>query len=261
MVARCPHCGALLDEDFVADQPAEFDCPECDQPVQKAKLLSPQVQTEVLDTGRPAPEEASFRKEFSEPDEGLTSDTPPPGRLECVQKDYQLIILILPGSNRVVRSLGCMAVVWLSIVAVGTSVVVPAGLFRAGLPWEALPFVMIFGILFWGAGLVMLYFWLLARFGKTYVLVEPDRLVIRRVLFGRERLQEYPLDAHSRARLVESYQQNNQPVYKVAIRTASGKSASFGTFLSDEEKRWLVARINHHLRAPGKDKPQRYPQL
>ena len=249
MSLRCPHCGAALDEGFLALQGAEFDCPECDRTVRVAELQARTPDPEVAALEGPS---ADGGEAAEEP----ISDTPPPGRVECVQKDSQLIILILPGSNRVVRSLGCMAVTWVIIVGTITAVVLRAGVFRGGLPWEVLPFMAIFAIVFWGAGLVMLCCWLVGRFGKTYVLVEPERVVIRRVFFGRERLREYPLDTASHAELVESYRQNNQPVYHVAIRTASGKSAWFGTFLSDEEKRWLVARINRHLGVPNPPAPK-----
>ncbi|MCS7305798.1 MAG: zinc-ribbon domain-containing protein [Thermoguttaceae bacterium] len=249
MRLHCPHCGAVLDEGFLAAQGAEFDCPECDQPVRLEELQAADA-TEQLRAGQ----QPSYAEQLCEAAEPI-SDTPPPGRLECVQKDRQLIILILPGSNRVVRSLGCMAVVWLTMIAGMSIMMIRVGMFAMGFPWEALPLVAIFAVVFWGAGLAMLYFWLLGRFGKTYVLVEPDRVVIRRVLFGRERLQEYPLGPSSRAELVESYRQNNQPVYKVSISTPSGKAASFGTFLSDEEKHWLVARINRHLGAPVRRGP------
>ena len=39
---------------------------------------------------------------------------------------------------------------------------------------------------------------------------------------------------------------NYDPVYHVAVST-SGREAKFGTFLSREEKNWIVERINKHL--------------
>lgn len=252
MVLRCPYCQAPLEEEMLPLYGALFDCPECDRPVRVADL-PPGGASE----NQTRPEESFPSQPISESPEEAISDTPPPGRLQCVQRDSQLILLILPGSNPVVRSLGCMAVMWLSIIGVMTGVVLRVGLGQKALAWEVLPIVVLVGSVFWAVGLGMLYFWLLGRFGKSYILLEPDRVVIRRVLFGRERLQEYPLDHTCRAKLVESYRQNDRPVHKVAIRTATGKWASFGTFLSEEEKRWLVARINRHLGVParGKRKP------
>ena len=36
------------------------------------------------------------------------------------------------------------------------------------------------------------------------------------------------------------------PVYHVHV-TTTGRPAKFGTFLSREEKEWIVAQINRHL--------------
>ena len=244
MTWRCPHCGAPLDEGILATFGEEFDCPECDQTVRMDELQASQAAPQ-----QPHPESPVAHQEAAPAEEPI-SDTPPPGRLQCVQKDSQLILLILPGSNRAVRSLGCFAIFWLSMISFFTWMFLRMDLAAGNMPFPAGVFFLLVLSVFWIAGLVLLYCWLSGRFGKTYVLVEPDRAVVRHVLFGRERLREYPLDRTSHAKLVESYRQNDQPVYKIAITTASGAPASFGTFLSDEEKQWLVARINRHLGVP-----------
>jgi len=245
MSLRCPHCGAPLDEGILATFGEEFDCPECDQTVRMDELQASQAAPQ-----QPHPESPVAHQEAAPAEEPI-SDTPPPGRLQCVQKDSQLILLILPGSNRAVRSLGCFAIFWLSMISFFTWIFLRMDLAAGNMPFPAGVFFLLVLSVFWIAGLVLLYCWLSGRFGKTYVLVEPDRAVVRHVLFGRERLREYPLDRTSHAKLVESYRQNEHPVYKIAITTASGAPASFGTFLSDEEKDWLIARINRHLGVPN----------
>ena len=266
MSLRCPHCGAPLDEGILATFAEGFDCPECDRPVRLDELQAgqtpeqqPDAETAVSDreaapSEQPisdADEQASWLiSPGAAPAEEPISDTPPPGRLQCVQKDSQLIILILPGSNRAIRSLGCFTICWLSLLTLITVIFLridPAAgnEFLAGVLFLLLGLVVL--SVFWIVGLVLLYSWLSGRFGKTYVLVEPDRVVVRYVLFGRERFREYPLDRTSHAKLVESYKENEQPIYAIAITTTSGALASFGTFLSDDEKQWLVARINRHL--------------
>lgn len=236
MAYFCPHCGTSLEEAWAESMGPEFHCPECD-------ML---IRFEVLKGTPPSTGEPASLPDLALPEEETFSDTPPPGRIECRQIGSQLVILIRPGSNRAVRSLGCFAIVWLGFIGVLTLV------FASQAPVLGGHLLLLFAFLgvFWLAGGVMLYFWLLGRFGKTYVLFEPDRVVIRGVLFGRERLRQYPLDGTTHVELVEAYRQNEQPVYKVSIITASGKPVSFGTFLSDEEKNWLVARINRHLGVP-----------
>ena len=80
----------------------------------------------------------------------------------------------------------------------------------------------------------------------TCVLVEPERLVVKFELFGREKFREYVLDEESKAKLVERFRQNNRPVHAVAVTTRDD-DAKFGTFLSREQKDWIVERINRHL--------------
>jgi hypothetical protein len=108
----------------------------------------------------------------------------------------------------------------------------------------------------WLAGLALFYFWLRGRFGKTYVLIEPGRLIRKSELFGREKMREYCLDEYSRASLVADFHKGGDdhslgdPVYHVHV-TTTDRPAKFGTFLSREEKEWIVARINRHLGDPG----------
>ena len=51
-----------------------------------------------------------------------------------------------------------------------------------------------------------------------------------------------------RAELVESYQQNDVPVYKIVVN-GTNRSASFGTALAREDKAWLAKTINDFLDA------------
>jgi DNA-directed RNA polymerase subunit RPC12/RpoP len=227
----CPRCGAMLEEGFLATAGQEFDCPECDERV-RLDAVSPELsrRTEL----RPDVDVAA-----------LEPESPPGTRIDCRVADRQLVIYLKPGSSRAVRGIGCFAAAWLGFIGLFSGIILSAGDF-AGPGWTGGLMLVGFLGIFWAVGLGMLYFWLRGRFGKSYILVEPERLVLKTELFGREKFREYVLDPQSRAALAESYRQNEQPVYKVAVTTA-GKTASFGTFLSDEEKNWLVERINRHL--------------
>lgn len=228
----CPRCGAMLDGDFLATAGEELDCPECDQPVRRDAVMR----------GTAGPSEPEPAASDLQPESD--AEAPPGGRLDCRLIDRQLVIYIRPGTNRTVRAIGCFAVMWLGFMAVFTGIMVGAGAGLPDLP-GSLFFLLFLGV-FWAVGLGMFYFWIRGRFGKTYVLVEPGRLVMKTDLFGRESFKEYPLLVGSRAELAEAYSQNDRPVYKIVVPTAR-RSVGFGTFLSDEEKEWLVARINRHL--------------
>jgi hypothetical protein len=69
---------------------------------------------------------------------------------------------------------------------------------------------------------------------------------MQKVLFNRKRVTETTLTLQSRAELVESYKQNNTPVYRIEVQ-GSSNSAKFGTALSGAEKDWVVDRINEFL--------------
>ena len=56
----------------------------------------------------------------------------------------------------------------------------------------------------------------------------------------------YPLAGYSRAKLAVAHVFNGTPVHSVAVSTAE-EHPRFGTFLSPQEKYWLVCRINRHL--------------
>jgi hypothetical protein len=222
----CPHCGERLSDDFLRRAGEEFDCPECDYTIRLASI---------------APELAR-RGEGAADIEGFQDEGAPGNRLQCRVAGGQLVICIPPGSSKANRSLGCFGIVWTGFMVVMTGGMAFGGAFRDA---ESLIAVPILGI-FWAVGLTMVYFWFRGRFGKTYVLVERDRLVLKFVLLGREKYREYPLNQDSRASLQESYRENDRPVYRVAVSTAGG-DAKFGTFLESQEKQWIVDRINRHL--------------
>lgn len=229
--AFCPHCGAMLSEDFLRIAGDQFDCPECDQPIGLSDL-------------RLEGEQGGAREEL--PLAAFAEEQVPGGRVRCRSGAGRLLIHIPPGSNRNVRSLGCFAVLWLAITAAVSGAMLVVIIANAGGALFSLLFLIPFMGIFWTVGLVMLYFWVRGRFGKTSVLLEADRLVWELELFRRRKLREYALTGAGRAELVEAYRQNDQPVYKVSVSTAAGP-AGFGTFLAPEEKQWLVDRINRHL--------------
>ena len=225
----CPHCGTLLSEGFLAAAGDAFDCPECDGRVR-------------LSIGAPGRAESADGPDQPAVLVALAEESPPGERIRCQAAADQLVIYIAPGSSRRVRGVGLFGACWTGFIAVFTGMVVLAGGVEGA---RALVYVPFLGV-FWAVGLGVLYFWYRARFGTIYLLIEPDRLVKRFVLAGRERLREYALTHASRASLAVSYTENDRPVHCVAI-AAADKAVTFGTFLTDEEKRWLVERINRHL--------------
>lgn len=160
--------------------------------------------------------------------------------------DDRLVIAIPPGGKRA-RGIGCFAFAWLAITVPVSAVflLVDDANWEGG---EAPPlYVLIpfFGI-FWAVGIGMLIAWVRMRFTQIYLAVEREQFAIQKMLFGRKKLLKIPLDNQSRAGLVESYRENERPVYAVQIE-GIGATEKFGTGLSYEEKHWLTSTINQFL--------------
>jgi hypothetical protein len=191
----------------------------------------------------------------------LRDERPPGSRLQCRLCGQQLALEIPPCFSMSVASVGSFPLIYLG----GLVVFTVAAVFFALRDGEFWPFIPL-GLL-WPIGLGLSYLWLRGRFGTTKVLIEPCRLVTQFELFGRERTQEYTLDENSCASLVADFWLRGgrgdrpmvsreeairrygilgRPVYHVHV-TTTGRPAKFGSYLSQEEKIWVVARINRHL--------------
>ena len=175
----------------------------------------------------------------------MTAPLPPDSKIEVIESGSDRLVVYVPPGGK--KSLGLLifGTLWSLITASIT------GVFLFNMPeFEILP--LLFMSLFWIVGLVMLTIGVRMRFTRLHILLDRDRLAIQRTLFGRKSLAETQLTPESRARLVESYQENDVPVYRVDVE-GSNRTAKFGTSLSREEKRWFVATINEFLGVEGGD--------
>ncbi|MAG94861.1 MAG: hypothetical protein CMJ48_14120 [Planctomycetaceae bacterium] len=173
----------------------------------------------------------------------MTAPLPPDSKIELIESGRDRLVVYVPPGGK--KSLGLLVfgTLWSLITASIT------GVFLFNMPeFEILP--LLFMSLFWLVGLVMLTIGVRMRFTRLHILLDRDRLAIQRTLFGRKSLAETQLTSESRARLVESYQENDVPVYRVDVE-GSNRTAKFGTSLSREEKRWFVATINGFLGIEG----------
>jgi len=155
----CPHCGAMFSDDFLRTAGEQFDCPECDQPVGLSDL---RLTDEQAGAGEVPAIEAFLEEQV------------PGGRVQCRSGAGRLLIHIPPGSSRNVRSLGCFAVIWLAITGAVSGGMLAAMFGDPNAEWSEMWFVIPFMSIFWTVGLLMLYFWVRGRFGKTSLLVEAD---------------------------------------------------------------------------------------
>jgi len=176
---------------------------------------------------------------------------PESSRIQIVESSSDRLVLVLPQGGRNARGLGCFAFFWLLITAAVSVPVLGAQLgFLGDIKWDGDPppnwAIGLFFLVFWAVGIGMSYAWLKMAFTRTMLSLEPTRFAVQYELFGKKSLRVLELDANSNAELAEAYQQNDVPVYRIAVTGLSGEE-KFGTALETIEKEWLVTAINGFL--------------
>jgi hypothetical protein len=220
----CPECHAVLEDDLVTST-GSAECPFCGADVGDVAFDGDSNDGSPASTGRRTGH----------------SGRPADSTIEIVESTRDRLVIHIPPGGKKTRSIGCFAIAWNGFMAVFTSIWLFVGMENnADAPlYVIIPFLG----LFWLVGLGMAYWWVRMRFMRLYLLIDPSRVAIQRILFGRKSLKETHLAPNPYAELVESYQENDVPVYAVAIE-GTDRTAKFGTALSREEKSWLVATIN-----------------
>ena len=175
-------------------------------------------------------------------------DDPPGDRLDEWRDGQRLVIHVLRGSNGLIRSFGgCLLFIVCAI-----------GYFTWDAIWGdgkvSLDGLVVLSVA-WGLVAPMLGGWIFARFGSTSIMQEPNRLVVEHRIFGIHTQKSYRLGLRSRATLVASHRLWGDLVYGVRI-SAVGEQPVFAIWLLPGEKRWVVRRINRHLRHADWEDPQ-----
>ncbi|MFN0052977.1 MAG: hypothetical protein ACKV0T_12390 [Planctomycetales bacterium] len=228
---HCPRCQAELDAEVLA-QGGRSECPLCGAPFEERHQTVPAADEQSA--GDASPHAASL------------PELPAKSRILIVELSDDRVVLLIPGGGLNSKGLGWFALFWNLFMCCFTP---PwfIGAFRGedNQPPPMLVIVAFLG-LFWAVGLGLAYFWLRLRYERTFVFLDRERIALQKTLLGRRRLNETLLTGDSRAELVEAYSQNDTPVYRIEVG-GIGTPAKFGTALSDEEKNWLVDRINAFL--------------
>lgn len=174
--------------------------------------------------------------------------TPPAGvGIQVVESSEKRLVIAIPPGGKRARGIGCFAFAWLAITVPVSAVflLVDDANWDGGKAPPLYVMIPFFGI-FWAVGIGMLIAWVRMRFTQIYLAVEHEQFAIQKMLFGRKKLLKIPLDNQSRAELVESYRENDRPVYAIQMEGID-KTEKFGTGLSYEEKSWLTTSINRFL--------------
>ncbi|MFN9374744.1 MAG: hypothetical protein ACK6D3_22890 [Planctomycetaceae bacterium] len=239
--AECPRCRAQLDLETLAQSQATT-CPFCEGDV--SALLAgwqPDIPERYEPRVIPSAEDAGH----------LLRPLPTGSRLQVVQSGQdQLVIFIASGGS------GGTSLWWFSLFFTTILVFITAVfLFALAAPGQRVqgnPFVayLVLG-LFWLIALGLGWMAVRLKFSQTLLAVDPQRVVLKTILFGRTRQQELSLETGAECGLREAYSVNDVPVY--AIEVGNGEdSVRFGTNLEPEDKEWLLDEIQHRLGSSGR---------
>ncbi|MDA0832789.1 MAG: hypothetical protein O2955_07030 [Planctomycetota bacterium] len=227
----CPGCQAIIELGAVPASRPES-CPFCGTDFGDLINRLPSTTVQEVSPGR------------TEKDSRRRHELPAGSRIVVLAPDPgQLVLQIPPGKSGAAGFLLFFAIFWNGIVlAVASGFLFAGGQNQNVELWLLIPF---FGIFFL-VGLIVLIFGISLKYTRTMLLLETGRAVMQKTLFRYQSLKEITLSAGARAELVESYRQNDQPVYAVAI-VSGDESLKFGTSLSDAEKEALLKIINEHV--------------
>jgi uncharacterized Zn finger protein (UPF0148 family) len=240
----CPQCHAAIASDLI-ETTGSANCPFCGADLSALGLSEPQSTS--FDS---VPDFSQIEPEGESPGRQLPR-LPDKSQIRVIEATDDRLVLYIPGGGPQANGLGCFALCWNLFMVCFTPPWISA-MFRGGNgapggKGDPSPYILIpLLALFWAVGLGMGWFWLKMKFGRTFLLLERHRLVLQRVLFNRKSVDETTLLPESRAELVKSYEQNEQPVYRIEVNGQFGP-AKFGTALSNPEKDWVVDRINEYL--------------
>src|SRR5579872_1935932 len=207
----CPNCGAEISPERMATE-GRSECPFCEADLSAVAPPAPPVGagpgTSAGTDDLPDNPGSELRR---------LPALPSKSKINVVESTGERLVFYIAGGGKNAAALGCFALAWCGFMCVFTPGI-GVGMFQAGQNGLPLAFLIAFLALFWAVGLGMAYFWVRMKYERTFLLVERDRIVVQRVLFSRKRTDETLLSPESRAGLVESYQQNEQPVYRVEIQ-------------------------------------------
>jgi hypothetical protein len=209
---NCPSCGAELDERGVDLDAGTARCFQCGH---VSKLGLGEGAAAVPRVEKPARTR-------------VVVDRSRPGQ----------IALYIPGRGGVFFF--AFAAFWFTITGILTVTAVSSG--------EGFP--VLFMVPFWLVGLGMLLMGLFTRFGVTGVYVDRQQFIVSKTLFGKGWTRRGVTDEISTIQLSEAYRSNDQPVMALAI-AAGAETYSVGSFLKDDEKRWLVSELRAFLAEIG----------
>ena len=161
--------------------------------------------------------------------------------------DERLVLHIRPGNRRTTRMGRHVLASIIFVCFVSRPEVL--GLFQRGQVADLSR--VKFYLYFWGLWVIVVWglaYWVRLQFEHTTLLIERDRIVVERTLFGWTRIEEATFATAPWALVLDSFRGKFFPNELVGI-VGQNVRVTFGRMLTDTEKVWLVTRINRFFHA------------
>ncbi len=161
--------------------------------------------------------------------------------LEVIEETPDRLVVHLPPNPNGTAGLGFFAFAWNAFMGLFTSVFYFA--MRDKGQFEIVP--LLFIGLFWLIGLTLLIRWIQTRLPRVFLLLEKDRLVVQRKLWGRA-IANFCWAPTKRLFSKRAIASNDASVHQVTVQ-GEGRKESFGVGLPEADKVTLAQKLNQFL--------------
>lgn len=166
-------------------------------------------------------------------------DFPPSGsKIEIIEQTPEKLVVCL--RSPYAGLLGCVAGFYLAILLAVSSIALTQHSDR--ITWAG---AAVLGAMLLGGLSIAWQAWGL-RMQRTFLFVDSERVLLRRVEFSRQTERETELGPNARAELREVETQSDSKCYQVVI-VGGSHWLGFGSDQTNADQNWLVARINRQL--------------
>lgn len=227
MSTLCPHCKGTIPDHVVAGKKS-IECPFCAETVRVKQQPTPSDGH----TFASLPENA---QETPAAVPAMDGDVPPSSRIRVDRFGPREVHISLRGGN---WAIGCIFIVF----ALFWNCFILGALATGGSSGPGLIFMLPFILV----GLFILLVALFLIFGSGYVILQPETCTVQKKLSFLAYTRTLATAEINDVKYVESYRQNNRPVYGIGLCTGE-TSASFGASLKEDEKNWLLQFVRRTL--------------
>ncbi|GAA5497380.1 hypothetical protein Rhal01_03574 [Rubritalea halochordaticola] len=226
-------------------------CPKCAQKL----LLPPVMPKEGLDAefdcascGWSGSLSQVMEERREQRDGKLGEAVPKPEKSKIVEADIDGGKSWLIPAKKGVGFLMVFGAIWLSFTLFMSLMFIFGDPVDSNTGEPASKWTILFFVPFWLVGIGVLYAGLRMRYTEVMVLADEHRVRMMKRFFSKVKETTLEIEQVDFVSLKESYRSNDRPVYAVSIsEKEGGKGLSFGSELSDDEKRWLVSSIQQVL--------------